>query len=151
MLTEKHFAILAALRQDARRSLAQVSRETGIASSTVFDYFSHLSEQAVLKFTTIPSFHQLGYPLHKKFLLKSRNRQRALEWLQQEPHVNNLYRVDGHDAFFEAFFADMQQLEEFKERMEEALKPKRLQEFDILEVLKQESFVPRHEPSSITT
>ena len=46
MLTEKHFAILAELRGDARMSLAVMSRKTGIPTSTVFDYFNELERRA---------------------------------------------------------------------------------------------------------
>ena len=142
MLTSKHFAILTQLRNDARLSLAEVSRRTGIASSTVFDYYQDLFEEAVIKHAAMPDFKKLGYPLRKKFLVRGKQRDKVLAWLKNHGLVNNLYRVDGWDAYFDAYFTDANELETFRETLAQELQPRSLQELDVLEELKHEAFMP---------
>ena len=48
---------------------------------------------------------------------------------------------DGYDAFFEVLFADMEGVETFKKELT-SLHPKAMKEFDILEELKHEAFIP---------
>jgi|GEM_PF-3021555 len=143
MLSAKHLAILAQLRTDARMSLANISRATGIATSTIFDYYSQLAKKAVLKHVCLLDFKALGYPLRKHFLIRVEERAKALAWLKRQAAVNNLYRVDEYDAFFDAYFADAAELEDFKNGLTAALKPHQVKEFDILEELQQEAFVPK--------
>lgn len=143
MLTEKHLAILGKLREDARVSLAEISRTTGIATSTVFDYYQQLVQKVIIKHTMLPDFKRLGYPLYKKFLVRTKNRSKTHTWLKEQEAVNNLYRVDTHDAFFDAYFADVAELEEFRESLQEELQPQELREIDILEEIRHEAFMPR--------
>jgi len=142
MLTEKHLAILGKLREDARMSLARIGRETGLATSTVFDYYKRLRQEAIVRHVALPDFKRLGLALHKQFLVRSGDRKKALAWLKRHPTVNNLYRVDSHDAFFDAHFADANGYETFVEEVRRALRPKELKAFDVLEELKHEAFVP---------
>jgi len=107
MLTEKHFAILTQLRKDARMSLARISRETGMATSTVFDHYQQLAAEAIIKHVALPDFARLGYPLRKRFLVRTKDRRATLDWLRAHPNVNDLARVDTHDALFEAYFRDV--------------------------------------------
>ena len=123
-------------------SLAEISRKTGIATSTVFDYFNQLEKHVVLKHACLPDFKKLGFPLRKKFLVRTKDRKAALTWLKEHSAVNNLYRVDAYDAFVDALFPDVNALEDFKEELKRTLKPKELKEFDILEELKHEAFIP---------
>ncbi len=142
MLTPKHYDLLRELRDDARLSLAEVSRRTGIASSTIFDYYQQLAKHAILRHVTIPDFASLGYPLHKKFLLQAKDRKASLAWLKAHSLINNLYRVDAWSAFFDAHFQNVNEFEIFKEEIQRSLKPQTLEEFDVLEELKHESFIP---------
>jgi DNA-binding Lrp family transcriptional regulator len=142
MLSEKHVRILQQLRANARMSLARIGRATGIATSTVFDSYQVLQCEANLRHITILDFERLGYPLRKQYLLRTGDRRAALAWLKKHPRINNLYRVDSHDAFFEAIFANMNEAEEFRQQLKQELKPKELKEYDVLEELKHEAFVP---------
>ncbi len=142
MLTEKHRAILSQLRHDARMSLAAISRRTGIPTSTVFDHYQELKGSVILRHAALPDFTRLGYPLRKRFLVKAKERGETLAWLKRHPAVNNLYRVDAYDAFFEAYFKDAAELETFREELRRGVKIRNLKEHDILEELKHEAFVP---------
>ncbi len=144
MLTDNHFAILAKLREDSRMSLARIGRETGLPTSTVFDHYRDLQKRAIARHVTIPDFGRLGYPLRKRYLLRTADRKRTLAWLKGHPNVNDVYRVDSHDAFFEAYFSDVNAAEEFKASLRQELKPQELKEFDILEELKHEVFVVKN-------
>jgi len=145
MLTGRHIRILQQLRKDGRMSLARISRETRIATSTVFDYYKDLKQEAITRHATAPDFSSLGYPLRKVYLVRNGDRQKALEWLRLHPAVNNLYRVDAYDAFFEAYFASVNETEEFRQQLRQALRPKELKEYDILEELRHEAFVPEEQ------
>ncbi len=146
MLTDNHLAILAKLRSDARMSLAKIGRETGLPTSTVFDYYQDLLDGAIARHVTIPDFGRLGCPLRKRYLVRTADRKRTLAWLKSHPNVNDLYRVDSHDAFFEAYFPDVNAAETFRDSLKQALRPRELKEFDILEEIKHEGFAPKNEP-----
>ncbi len=141
MLSEKQFAIVSALRKDARTPLALISRETGIPSSTVFDYYQQLQGSIILKHTPLLDYEKLGYPLRKKFLLRTKNRKELLAWLAEQPAVNNLSRSDSYDAVVEALFRNVAELERFKEELQH-LQPYLSREIDLLETLREKEFMP---------
>jgi DNA-binding Lrp family transcriptional regulator len=142
MLTSRHVRILQQLRKDGRMSLARISRETRIATSTVFDYYKDLKREAITRHVVALDFSSLGYPLRKVYLIRNGNWQKALEWLRLHPAVNNLYRVDVYDAFFETYFRSVNEEEEFRQTLKQQLKPTEVKAYDILEELKHEAFVP---------
>jgi len=146
MLTGKHLAILAKLREDARVSLAKVSRDTGLPNSTVFDYYEELKNGPILRHTTLPDFSRLGYPLRKKFIIRSNDRDGLFTFLRNHQNVNNLYRIDHAQALCEAYFSSIAEVETFKQELRQYVKPKELREFDVLEELKHEAFLPEGKP-----
>ncbi len=141
MLTDKHLVVLAKLRCDARKSLASIGRETGIPTSTLFDYYQELKEEVILRHVAVPDFAKLGYPLRKRFFIRGDDRNALSSFLLEHRNVNVVSRIDHAHAFCEAFFKTQAEVETFKEELKR-LKPKEVKEYDVLEELKHEAFTP---------
>jgi len=147
-MTPKHLAIIQALRKDARATLADINRETGIPTSTLFDYYRQLAAEVILKHTTLLDFSALQYSIRKQFLLRAKERKEAFAWLRVRREVNNLVRLDSFDVSFDAYFRNVAEVEAFKEALERKLAPRQVREFDLLETLKEESFIPTSLPGA---
>jgi DNA-binding Lrp family transcriptional regulator len=61
MLDGKDFHILEALKENSRKSIKEIAKETGIPRTTVFDRIKKLRKEKVIKkFTLIPDYERLG-------------------------------------------------------------------------------------------
>jgi len=139
MLTEKEKLLLRYLRRNSRVSLAEISRETKIPLSTLFETLRKLELKAILRHTSLVDFSKIGYNLKVNFVIKARNKQELREFLFNNMNVNSFSSlINGHDFYAECVFRDLFELNKFKEALE------RFQavadEIFIIEVLKKEEF-----------
>ncbi len=145
--SEKDLIILNHLRKNSRKSLAVISRETGIPVSTIFDKIAKLERGIIKKYTTLVDFSKIGYNLRINFMIKSSdNNKNALKgFLESNPHVNTLLRINnGYDFYAEMVFKEMSELENFKENLQK-MGIKETQEHCIIEDVKKEEFLARDE------
>jgi len=141
MLKEKDLEIIKHLRKNARKSLADISRDTGVPISTVFDKLNRFEGSLINKHTTLLNFPALGYALKVNYLIKCKDRDKAKEFLVNHKSVNTLSRINnGSDFFVEAIFKDMNDMEEFSEALEE-LGLYKSEKYHIIEELKKEDFM----------
>jgi len=145
MIKDKDVKILKFLRKNARTSLADISRETNIPISTVFDKLNRMENSLINKHTSLLNFPALGYALKVNYLLKCRDRNKVKDFLLEHKNVNTLYRVNnGSDFFVEAIFKDMNEMEEFSEALEE-LSLYKAEKFHVIEELRKEDFMINNE------
>jgi DNA-binding Lrp family transcriptional regulator len=145
MIKRKDLDIIRHIRADSRVSLADISRKTKIPISTVFDKLSKFQNRFIEKNVTLLNFQELGYAIKVNYVIKCKDRDKLKDFLMQKNSVNNLYRINnGSDFFFEAIFRDMNEMEEFTEKLEE-FGIERKDKFHVIEELKRESFLPEND------
>ena len=140
-MKEKDIEIIKHLRKNARISLADISRDTGMPISTVFDKLNKLENNLIRKHTTLLDFPALGYALKVNFLLKCKDKDKTKEFLMNHKNVNTLYRLNnGMDFLVEVIFKDMNEMEDFSEKLDE-LGMQKNERYHIIEELKKEDFL----------
>jgi Lrp/AsnC family leucine-responsive transcriptional regulator len=136
--------IISHLRQDARISLTQMSRQTRIPVSTIFDKIKNFKETGLIrKNTTIVSFERLGYNTKALVFLSTSREERGqlIENLKSSPNVNSLFKVNnGWDLIAEIISPSFKEIEEFLERIEEKINLTKKEVFYIIEEIKREEF-----------
>ena len=142
--TKKDLVILSYLRSNARMSLTDMSRETHIPVSTIFDRLKAFSRGMIKKHTSIVDFQQLGFNTRAVLTLKTskEHREDMKDVLMTHPHVNSLHRINnGMDYLIEVLFHDLKELENFIESLEEKFVIEMVHVYYIIDDLKREAFI----------
>ena len=90
--------IISHLRQDARITLTQMSRQTRIPVSTIFDKIKQFRETGLIrKNTSIVSFEKLGYNTKALVFLSASREERGqlMDILKNSANVNSLFKVNN--------------------------------------------------------
>ena len=135
--------ILAHLRQDSRKNLTKISKQTLVPISTIFDRLKKYNRDIIKKSTILIDFKKIGYELKVNILIKTtqEKREEMKQFIDKNWNVNNVYRINnGFDFMVEVVFKNMMQLEEFNDRLER-IGVVAKQEFYILEEIKKEAFI----------
>jgi DNA-binding Lrp family transcriptional regulator len=136
--------IISHLRQDARTTLTNMSRQTRIPVSTIFDKIKFFKETGLIKKnTSIVSFERFGYNTKAMIFLSASKEERPklIEILKTSSNVNSLFKVgNGWDLIVEVIFPNFKEIEEFLENIEENVSLKDKEVFYIIEELKREDF-----------
>jgi DNA-binding Lrp family transcriptional regulator len=136
--------IVSHLRRDARITLTQMSRQTRIPVSTIFDKIRYFKETGLIKKnTTIVSFERFGYNTKALVFLSAPREQRVqlIESLKNSANVNSLFKVNnGWDLIAEVIYPTFKDIEDFLERIEEKVNLTKKEVFYIIEELKREEF-----------
>jgi DNA-binding Lrp family transcriptional regulator len=146
MLTKRELLILTHLRENSRKSLAVISRETGIPISTVFEKVNKLEKNTISRYSPLVDFSKIGFKLKINFLFKSKNKRNLGDFLLKNKNINSVLKVNGFfDFFVEAIFSDMNDVEKFHDNLNE-LNIEEKKEFFVIEDLKKEMFFtnPEH-------
>lgn len=111
--------ILKHLRNNARKTLTSISKETGIPTSTVFDRLRAHEKGVIKKYTSIVDFPKLGYNIRAKIMLEAKDKENILAFLLMSPYINSLYRISGRfDFLADCIFKDMKELYAFLDELE---------------------------------
>lgn len=141
---ESDLLIISNLRQDARMSLTQMSRQTRIPVSTIFDKIRDFKRTGLIrKHTSIVSFDRFGFNTKALiFLSTSREKRSELtDILTRSSNVNSLFKVNnGWDFIAEVIFPGFKEIEDFLEKIEEQVTLNKKQVFYIIDELKREDF-----------
>ncbi len=142
-MINKDILMIAALRQNARATIGDMSRQTGIPSSTLFDRLNS-KDSSIKKHTALVDFGKLGYHTIAKIALKTKKEQREAlkEFLANHNNLNSVYRINnGFDFFAEGIFRNVKEMSDFMEEMREKFSIEREELFYIIEELKKEAFL----------
>ena len=143
MLAEKELVLISHLRQNARKNLTSISRETGMPVSTIFDKLRKYEGSLITKHTALLDFGKLGFEVKVHIAVKvpKGNREALREYLMKEPAINSVYRINnGYDFMIEAFFRNIKEVHDFVEGMER-FNVKNPEEYYVLEEIKKEAFL----------
>ena len=142
---QQDLRILNFLRKNARQTLTNMSRETGVPISTVFDKLKKLENLGIVKrHTSLFDMEKIGYSTHAFVFLKCDDKQNEhLEkCLTENPNINNIARVNGQwDLLFEGFYRDIRDLEVFIEALINDFKGVELSIHHALKDIKREGFL----------
>ena len=140
MLKEKEAVLLQHLRQNSRKSLTEISKETKIPVSTLFDALKRLESGTIIKHVSLLNFPNLGYGLRVSFAIGTKQKNNVKKFLLHNPNVNSLYSlINGYEFLAECVFKDFKEVIDFKNALEE-LQATDMQEIFIVEELKREGF-----------
>ena len=139
----KDMIILSYLRHNARIQLTDLSRQSGIPVSTLFDKLK-TTTPFIRKYTTLVNFQQLGFATRAMVVLKVKknNREEVSQFIHHHKSINTAFKINnGCDYILDVLFNDMKELEDFLEHIQEQFKVEKQQVYYILDILKQEDFL----------
>lgn len=140
MLDEDDTTILKHLRKNARKSLADISRDSGISLTTVFNRTRRLKKTVIEKFVSILDYTVIGYPVRVHFAVRVRKKEELSNFLIKHANINTIYKINKNmDFYFEAIFSNVKELYSFTERLKD-FDLKVLKEYPVAEELKKEEF-----------
>ncbi|MBI2548861.1 Lrp/AsnC family transcriptional regulator [Candidatus Woesearchaeota archaeon] len=133
------------LRNNARISLTEISKRSGIPLSTVFHTLKRLEKKVIARHVSLLDREQLGYPLQVYFLVASEEKKALITFLVHHPAINTVVRLlQDYDVMAEAYFKNMKELMSFREQLQN-FGITHHEEIPIIEELQKESFSVNHE------
>jgi len=140
MLKQKDKAIIKHLRENSRKSLTKISKETNIPVSTIHDKLKRLESGVIKRHVSLIDFSKLNYSIKVHFVVRSEQKNKLKSFLMSHFSVNTISSViNNYDFYIECIFKDLKELDEFKEELQK-FKIKDIQETMIVEELKKEDF-----------
>jgi DNA-binding Lrp family transcriptional regulator len=143
-MKRKDLLILSCLRQHGRESLTNISKETKVPISTIFEKLRYQYSPIIKRSTLLIDFSQLGFltVAHVAFRLEKGDRNTFREHVSKHPHVNSVYRINnGYDYLCECVFRNIKELEEFIEKLEENFQILDKNVYYIIEEIRKEVFL----------
>lgn len=136
--------IISSLRQNAREKLTEMSKKTRIPVSTIFDRIKMHEGNIIKKHTALVDFGKLGYNTRANIILKvnKNDREAMRDFLMNHHSINSAFKINnGYDFLIEAIFANIKEVEDFTDLLEEKFSIKAKQVFYIIDDLKKEEFL----------
>ncbi|MBN3037648.1 MAG: Lrp/AsnC family transcriptional regulator [Candidatus Diapherotrites archaeon] len=116
-LDDVDLKIIKALQKDARASLRDVAKETGVAVGTVQNRLSKLRESSVLKtFRPVINYNKLGYVIDALVAIRMHRHkhEELIKKLLKIPNVMDIFEVTGDvDLIVRVQFKDPEELKAF--------------------------------------
>jgi DNA-binding Lrp family transcriptional regulator len=114
-MDSKDRKILAALRQDASRTVREISRKTGVRPSTVHKRISRLKEDGVIeRFTVKLNDEMAGEGFTAFMFVKTRPSTEIGPGVTDNPHVREVFGITGeHDLLMKMKFRDVSEFNDF--------------------------------------
>lgn len=142
-MDRKDLLILAHLRQNGRKKLTKISKETGIPVSTLYDRMEVLHRQAIKHYACLVDFVKIGFPIRAVVVLKTNKKQRdeLKEFLSRHTYVNTVWKINNsYDILIEVLFSDFKPFEEFLLQLQDDYGVQKYEVFHLIEDFKQEGF-----------
>jgi len=119
MVTDVQKKILHNLRINARSGFSLIGRAHNIPVTTVFDNYERLVESGLVKkHICVLDFQKLGFFQRVMFILKSKDRESLLDFLNSQACVNSILRVSDADFSVDCVFPTIKEFYDFKETLE---------------------------------
>ncbi|MBU0461139.1 MAG: Lrp/AsnC family transcriptional regulator [Nanoarchaeota archaeon] len=144
MFDTKELQILTQLRQDARMQLTEISRNTKIPISTIYDRLKNNKSGLMLKNVTLIDFHKLGFGCRVNMALKMKKKERdaVRDYLEKCFNINSLFKINnGYDFMIDAVFKNVKEVEEFIEKLEEKFPIGELKTYYVIDEISRERFL----------
>jgi len=140
--------IIQSLRKDGRKTLTQISKETGISISSIFENVRSLEKDNIIKkYVPLLNYQKLGYGIKVEIFIKLQNKEdknNMIKKLKFKNCVNTMHEIAGdtYDFMLDLIFKNLSELSTFIEYLEDNFAIKKKQQMIVLEQLKEEGFIP---------
>ena len=148
MLSKKDIEIISHVRNNARKKITTISRQTNIPVTTIYDKVRVHERKFIKKHTSLLDFQKMGFlaTAHIAIKVEKDSREALQKFLLEKPNINSLYKTNfGTDLLAEGIFKDTAELQNFKEEIEEKFHTNEIRIFNIIEELKKEEFLTKKE------
>ncbi len=144
MLSIKEYQLISHLRQNARATLTNLSRKTGVPISTIYDKLKHHEHGLIRKHTSLLDFSKLGYDTRVNMLIKvsKDKKDECKEFLLKNQSINSVFKINnGFDFLIEAIFSSIRDFEDFKENIECRFDLEDIKAYYVIDEVKREAFM----------
>ena len=141
-MNKKNLLIINHLRNNARETLTNLSKKTGIPISTIYENLKR--NEVIVKHTCLLDFTKLGFNTRAKILFKVNKESRGAlqEYLEKHQNMNNVYKINnGYDYLVESLFKNIKDLQDFIEIVEEKYPIEEKEVYYVIEEVKREEFM----------
>jgi len=143
-LDKKDVLVLSSLRQNARETLTNISKNTSIPISTIFERMRQHEKSKLIKgHTAILDFEELGFNTRAAILVKAKKgtQNEIKSYLNVHRNVNSIFRINnGYDFIVEVVFKQIKDVELFIELLDDRFGARSHVHF-LIEDIKRESFM----------
>lgn len=142
-MKQKDCEIIKHLRENARKSLTDISKDTNIPVSTIFKKLKEFEKSIVKKYVAVLNYELIGHHHWNVLFLKipSHQKKEFEEHLSKHPNVNNLYEIISEFNYkLETVFKNMKEYADFVEDICNRFNIESKRDFNIIKDIKRESF-----------
>lgn len=139
---EQKTIIFNCLRNNSRQKLMDISKNTNIPVSTIFDTLKRLND-SINKYTIIPNYSKLGFNTRALIILEPENseKEKMINYLTNINTINSIFNVDGNGFFIDVILKDNKQLSNFIKDLEKKFKINNFKIHLVLDEMKHEDFI----------
>jgi DNA-binding Lrp family transcriptional regulator len=148
MFSQKDAEILTHIRNNARKKVTKIAKDTNIPVTTIYDKLRAHEKKFIKKHTALLDFSKLGMHAksHISIAVEREDKDALQKFLMQNPNVNSLCKINfGFDFMAEVIFKDFLGVENFISNLERDYKTIKVQNFTVIEELKREDFLTKPE------
>ena len=146
MSLNKDLQILNHLRKNSRKTITNISRDTGIPVTTVFERIRKQEKNLIKKHTSLLDFKKMGYESNCCFAIRVQEAHvKALkEWLLNHPNMNSLYKINfWFNYLVEMVFDETSKEREFVENLENLFNVLDVKVLPIVDIIEKEAFLSK--------
>ena len=136
--------LISNLREDSRRKLTNISKETGIPISSLFDSLKLLKEDIIIKSTVLIDFYNIGFRTRTQTFLKvnKKDKERLIRHLQIYNGVNSIYKTNNKwDFIIETVHKNIREFDDFLEHIDQNFELERQEVHHLIKDIKKEAFM----------
>jgi len=140
-INKTRMALLKELRNDARKSLSEMSRSTSVPITTVFDNYNKLVDgKVIVKHSSVVDFRMLGFNYRSFLFLKAKDSDELADFLSSHVSVNSVFRISDYDYLVDCIFPGVKEFYELIDSLRD-VGASEIEAHDVIEQLKYEEFL----------
>jgi len=146
-LNQKDRQIIAHLRTNARNTLTNISENTNIPITTIFDKIRSYEKELIKRYTCLMDFSKLGYNSRVKFAIKANGagRRELQDFLLSHKNINSVFRVDPkYDFLVEAYFKTPIEAYDFSDTLQSRFSIEECMMINVIDELQSEEMMAKH-------
>lgn len=135
--------LISHLRRDGRKNVTDISRESKIPATTIYDRVRIVNKKFVKKHSLMLDFEKVGYPIVSYISIEMKDKKPNLRaYLMENPNVNSLFSMNyGQKLLAEGVFKNMNEMDKFIEYLQCNFNVEKVHADYVTEELKKETFL----------
>jgi len=146
MISRKDAQIMSYFRNNARRKITFIAKETKIPLTTIYDKVRSHEKRFFKRYVSLLDFQNLGLNAksHVAIAVERDSKESLQRFLMDNPNVNSLSKVNwGYDFLAEVVFKNLGEVQNFTENLEKSYNISQIRIFNVIEELKKEDFLTK--------